>query len=206
MISLPLSCRRIHSHPVGSGLGLSIVRQAVNFLGGSIEINSTKGVGTELTIRTPLTRFPGASDTSSSDSVSNSLQTFTQGKTIGLLGFGLSLRSHRDTALYSSLERLCRDWFDLKVTSVSLLKDEPVPFDFYLAVQTELDSEDVEGRNIFALNNHLDGGNGSSPPVWSSASPPRKRIVCLLRPRIGMKRPSLNLSASLAGPENWLAL
>ncbi|KAJ5283360.1 hypothetical protein N7505_001340 [Penicillium chrysogenum] len=127
----------------GSGLGLSIVRQAVNFLGGSIEINSTKGVGTELTIRTPLTRFPGASDTSS-DSVFNSLQTFTQGKTIGLLGFGLSLRSHRDTALYSSLERLCRDWFDLK---------------------TELDSEDVEGRNIFALNNHLDGGNGSSPPV-----------------------------------------
>jgi signal transduction histidine kinase len=41
----------------GSGLGLSIVRQAVNFLGGSIEINSTRGVGTELTIRTPLTRF-----------------------------------------------------------------------------------------------------------------------------------------------------
>ncbi|KAJ5849396.1 hypothetical protein N7534_008085 [Penicillium rubens] len=132
----------------GSGLGLSIVRQAVNFLGGSIEINSTRGV-----------------DTSSSDSVFNSLQTFTQGKTIGLVGFGLSLRSHRDTALYSSLERLCRDWFNLKVISVSLLKDEPVPFDFYLAVQTELDSEDVEGRNIFALNNHLDGGNGSSPPV-----------------------------------------
>ncbi|KAJ5264585.1 hypothetical protein N7505_007378 [Penicillium chrysogenum] len=129
----------------GSGLGLSIVRQAVNFLGGSIEINSTRGVGTELTIRTPLTRFLG--------------------KTIGLVGFGLSLRSHRDTALYSSLERLCRDWFNLKVISVSLLKDEPVPFDFYLAVQTELDSEDVEGRNIFALNNHLDGGNGSSPPV-----------------------------------------
>jgi hypothetical protein len=118
-----------------------------------------------LTIRIPLTHFPGASDTSSSDSVFNSLQTFTQVKTIGLLGFGLSLRSHRDTALYSSLERLCRDWFNLKVISVSLLKDEPVPFDFYLAVQTELDSEDVEGRNIFALNNHLDGGNGSSPPV-----------------------------------------
>jgi signal transduction histidine kinase/CheY-like chemotaxis protein len=149
----------------GSGLGLSIVRQAVNSLGGSIEINSTKGVGTELTIRIPLTLFPGTSDISSSDLVFNSLQTFTQGKTIGLLGFGLSLCSDRDTALYSSLERLCRDWFDLKVTSVSLLEDEPVPFDFYLAVQTELDSEDVEGRNIFALNKHLDRGNGSSPPV-----------------------------------------
>jgi signal transduction histidine kinase len=149
----------------GSGLGLSIVRQAVHSLGGSIEINSTKGVGTELTIRTPLTRFPGTSDVSSSDSVFNSLQTFTRGKTIGLLGFGFSLRSRRDTVLYSSLERLCRDWFDLKVTSVSPLKDEPVAFDFYLAVQTELDSEDVEGRNIVALNKHLDGGNGCSPPV-----------------------------------------
>jgi signal transduction histidine kinase len=149
----------------GSGLGLSIVRQAVNSLGGSIEINSTKGVGTELTIRTPLTRFPDTSDISSSDSLFNSLQTFVQGKKIGFLGFGFPLRSHRDTALYSSLERLCRDWFDLKVTSVSLLKDEPVPFDFYLAVQTELDSEDVEGSNIYALNKHLDGGNGCSPPV-----------------------------------------
>ncbi|KAK5708764.1 hypothetical protein LTS12_028151, partial [Elasticomyces elasticus] len=35
----------------GSGLGLSIVRQAVKSLGGSIEINSTLGGGTEMAIR-----------------------------------------------------------------------------------------------------------------------------------------------------------
>ncbi|KAJ5244685.1 hypothetical protein N7489_004781 [Penicillium chrysogenum] len=136
-------------------------------------------VGTELTIRIPLTHFPGASDTSSSDSVFNSLQTFTQVKTIGLLGFGLSLRSHRDTALYSSLERLCRDWFGLKVASVSLLKDEPVPFDFTLPCRRSWTPRMSREEIFFALNNHLDGGNGSSRghlPVPRGSAYPEYRV------------------------------
>ncbi|KAI2717482.1 hypothetical protein CBS147332_4362 [Penicillium roqueforti] len=148
----------------GSGLGLSIVRQAVGLLGGSIEIESTKGVGTQLSIRTPLTPSSGP-DTSSTGSTFSSPRKHTQGKTIGLLGFGSSLRSQRDIVLYSSLERLCRDWFDMEVTSVSSLEGENVSFDFYLAVQTELDSEHVEGRNLFNFKSGLTNGDGRSSPV-----------------------------------------
>jgi hypothetical protein len=53
------------------------------------------------------------------------------------------------------LERLCRDWFNLKVISVSLLKDEPVPFDFYLAVQTR--EPEAYETNRLPLSKSLQG-------------------------------------------------
>ncbi|KAJ5153932.1 uncharacterized protein N7500_009371 [Penicillium coprophilum] len=148
----------------GSGLGLSIVRQAVAFLGGSIEIQSTKGSGTQISIQTPLIKSLTKSDTSSSNSFL-SLRKYTEEKTIAILGFGKSLRSQRDTALYSSLERVCRDWFGLKVTNLSPLEGKHKPYDFYLAVQTELDCEDTGGRNIFDLARHFDTGDNCTSPV-----------------------------------------
>ena len=159
----------------GSGLGLSIVRQAVGSLGGSIEINSTRGGGTELTIRTMLTHhLESPSDaSSSSNAIFQSLRNHTEGKSMGLLGFGSSLRSKRDTTLYSSLERLCRDWFGLRVTSVSNLpSSEQRSFDFYLAVQTELDSEDRGGRDLFGWSQRpADGEDCGSPIVVICQSP-----------------------------------
>ncbi|KAJ5343689.1 hypothetical protein MYU51_018221 [Penicillium brevicompactum] len=149
----------------GSGLGLSIVRQAVGFLGGSIEIESTKNVGTALTIRTPLTRAPEPSETSSSIAMFSSLQSYTQDKTIGFLGFGSSLQSHRDTSLYSSLERLCHHWFGLQSRNVSPEKGKTQNYDFYLAVQTELDDENTEGRNLFGMSPHLLNKEGHSSPI-----------------------------------------
>ncbi|KAJ5131571.1 uncharacterized protein N7515_007610 [Penicillium bovifimosum] len=149
----------------GSGLGLSIVRQAVSFLGGSIEIESTQGVGTTLTIRTPLMRSSDDSDAASSSSVFSSLQSHTQGKTIGFLGFGSSLRSQRDKTLYSSLERLCHDWFGMEATNVTPKGNENERYDFYLAVQTELDCEDTQGRDLFGLSQYLVNRDGSSAPV-----------------------------------------
>lgn len=149
----------------GSGLGLSIVRQAVGFLGGSIEIESTQGFGTELSIHTPLIKSAARSETSSSSSMFTSLRRHTEEKSIGILGFGQSLRSQRDMALYSSLERMCRDWFGLKVTNLSPLEGKHVPFDFYLVVQTELDCEDVEGRNLFGLPGHFETGDACTSPV-----------------------------------------
>jgi signal transduction histidine kinase/CheY-like chemotaxis protein len=146
----------------GSGLGLSIVHQAVESLRGSIEIKSQVKIGTELLVRVPLIRFPARTDVPS-DSVLDTLQSHTKGKTIGILGFGSYQRSQRDSALYSALERLCCEWFSLKVTSVSALS-EPVGFDFYIAVQTELDFEDVKGRNLFGCN-QFDNGKGCSSPV-----------------------------------------
>ncbi|KAJ5539790.1 hypothetical protein N7513_008122 [Penicillium frequentans] len=156
----------------GSGLGLSIVHQAVGFLGGSIEIESTKGAGTTLSIHTPLMRPPTGSEASSSASLFHSLRRYTEDKTIGFLGFGQTLRSQRDTYLYSSLERMCHEWFGLEVTKVSPLEGKHSPFNFYLAVQTELDCEDVGGRNLFHLSQHLHKeGDWTSPVVVICQSP-----------------------------------
>lgn len=149
----------------GSGLGLSIVHQAVGSLGGSVEINSSQGVGTELSIHTPLVRSLGHSDDVSSNSEFQSILRLTQGQTIGFLGFGSSLKSQRDKSLYESLERLCHRWFGLTVTNVSCSQGEPLLLDFYLAVQTELDSEDVGGRDIFALGKSLHDTDGNGSPV-----------------------------------------
>ncbi|KAJ5787291.1 hypothetical protein N7457_002281 [Penicillium paradoxum] len=149
----------------GSGLGLSIVRQAVGFLGGSIEIESSQGVGTKLSIRTPLTQTSHTSDTSSSSSTFSSLQRYTQDRTIGFLGFGHSLQSQRDTALFSSLERLCSSWFGLQVRNISPQEGGDIDCDFYLAVQTELDSENTGGRDLFGLSQRLANRDGRSSPV-----------------------------------------
>lgn len=148
----------------GSGLGLSIVRQAVGFLGGSIEIESTVGQGTQISIHAPLIRSTTKTDVDSSRSFS-SLRDYTEGRTMGILGFGKSLSSQRDTVLYSSLERTCCDWFGLKVTNFSPSEDDNFTFDFYLALQTELDCEDVEGRNLFGLSCHFNAGNPTTSPV-----------------------------------------
>ncbi|PLN76814.1 hypothetical protein BDW42DRAFT_188434 [Aspergillus taichungensis] len=155
----------------GSGLGLSIVRQAVGSIGGTIDIVSARGEGTEMTIRTALRRYP-VSDSPESPleaspkmSALNELRRDTVGKSIGILGFGASLSSPRDTTLYESLERMCREWFGLKVTSVSAADDELASYDFYLAVQTELDSEDRKGRDLFTLAEDTSGDVGRESPV-----------------------------------------
>ncbi|ODM20324.1 hypothetical protein SI65_03377 [Aspergillus cristatus] len=181
----------------GSGLGLSIVRQAVGSLGGSIEVNSTQGVGTTMTIRTPLTHHPAPS---SDASVFQSLRSHVEGKSMGLLGFGSSLHSKRDSTLYSSLERLCREWFGLSVTTVSPMQGQHQPYDFYLAVQTELDNEDREGRNLFNLGQHLAGDDGGSPVVVICQSPEEAHNMFIAAKNRGNESPIFEFISQPCGP------
>lgn len=156
----------------GSGLGLSIVRQAVGFLGGSIDIESTKGVGTTLSIHTPLVKSSSVMDNLSSGSTFSSLKKYTEDKSIAFLGFGTELLSQRDTSLYNSLEHMCSEWFGMNVAKLSPLTGKHPAFDYYLAIQTELDCEDVSGRNIFELPEHIEnGGTCRSPVVVICQSP-----------------------------------
>ncbi|KAL4861271.1 hypothetical protein BDV12DRAFT_71190 [Aspergillus spectabilis] len=138
----------------GSGLGLSIVRQALSTLRGSIEVSSEKGKGTEIKIEVPL--HPGAVPASSdfesvSSSAYSSLREQALGKIIGMVGFGSSPEGEQEATLYNSLARLCEDWFHLTVKRVSL-QDETTPCDFYLMVHTDLDSPDAEKNQRLRLD------------------------------------------------------
>ncbi|KAJ5640285.1 uncharacterized protein N7484_008147 [Penicillium longicatenatum] len=158
----------------GSGLGLSIVREALVSLGGSIDVTSEKNYGTELSIEVPLSLVPmpdNTSDDSSSHSSEryNSIRNLAQGKTLCLIGFGSSLETERDITLYKSLERLCRDWFHLTVKAVTVdsafLRRENTPSDFYLMVQTGLDNPDFEGNELLNSDRLTNGEQGGVSPL-----------------------------------------
>lgn len=123
---------------------------------------------------------------------------------MGLLGFGSSLRSKRDSTLYSSLERLCREWFGLSVTTVSPVQGEHQPYDFYLAVQTELDNEDREGRNLFNLGQHLTGDNVDkgcgSPVVVICQSPEEAHNMFIAAKSRGNESPIFEFISQPCGP------
>lgn len=58
----------------GTGLGLSIVRSITNMLGGSIDIRSQLGKGTEVKLSIPLMRIPGVGTPVSTPSTTTSLE------------------------------------------------------------------------------------------------------------------------------------
>ncbi|KAL2812897.1 hypothetical protein BDW59DRAFT_36348 [Aspergillus cavernicola] len=153
----------------GSGLGLSIVRKALRSIRGSIEVTSEKGRGTEISIQVPMSPVPAPdSPDGSSSTVSYSLiRDQTQGKTIGLVGFGLPLASERDSTLYDSLRRLCEDWFHLTVKMVSLQGDTAPPCDFYLMVHIDLDGPDAAGNQMLNVGEPIK----ISPLIVISQSP-----------------------------------
>ncbi|KAJ5139329.1 uncharacterized protein N7515_004177 [Penicillium bovifimosum] len=160
----------------GTGLGLSIVRQALASLRGSIEVTSEKNRGTEISIEVPMRHatIPDTSDRSSPSAAYDFVRDQAKGKTIGLVGFGSSPACEQDATLYSSLERLCHDWFHLTVKKVSLQGGDTAPCDFYLMVHTDLDSPDVKENQSLIL----DQASKFSPLVIISRSPETAHNLC----------------------------
>ncbi|KAL5337425.1 hypothetical protein BJX70DRAFT_369861 [Aspergillus crustosus] len=126
----------------GNGLGLSIVHQAVLSMGGHIEVSSRKGCGTEVLIGVTLTHVPttNAKFNSSESGPILKVKQITHGATVGLLDLGSPNIRDRDTTLRTSLEKLCRNRFEMDVQIVSSLDGSFPSCDFYIAVQTDTDS------------------------------------------------------------------
>jgi signal transduction histidine kinase len=156
----------------GSGLGLSIVHQTVVSLGGKVDITSTKGVGTEVTVTMDLPRTPQAevADNERDTTIVRKAKDRVRGKSIGLIGFG-STSQQEDEALVllrSSLLRMYKEHFGMEVGLVSShAPDQPV-YDLYLVRQANLDEVDQICRQVTMAES-----DSRSPPMIVICSTPQ---------------------------------
>jgi signal transduction histidine kinase len=135
----------------GTGLGLSIVLQIVRSLGGTIDIHSELGVGTEVKVSLTLNQGltpprPLALDARYENSVMR-VRKKTTGLTLGLVGFdvysGISgtragipkVEPELSLSLKASLKSMATHWFGMKVTASESWKASPP--DIYIANESE---------------------------------------------------------------------
>lgn len=156
----------------GSGLGLSIVHQTVVSLGGKVDITSTKGIGTEVTVTLDLPRTPQAevAENERDASIIRKAKDRVRGKSIGLIGFGSS-SAEEDEALVllrSSLLRMYKEHFGMEVGIVpSNVSDQQV-YDIYLVRQSNLDEVDQICRQVTMAES-----DSRSPPMIVICSTPQ---------------------------------
>ncbi|RFU26643.1 hypothetical protein B7463_g9706, partial [Scytalidium lignicola] len=131
----------------GTGLGLSIVLQIVRSLGGTIDVQSEPGIGTEVRVSLTLDQALIAPESLALDAkYENSVRSVrerTSGLTLGLVGFQTSSGisgTHAGTlqvepglslSLQASIERMATVWFGMKVTASESW--EVSPPDIYIA-------------------------------------------------------------------------
>ncbi|KAF2198548.1 hypothetical protein GQ43DRAFT_400644 [Delitschia confertaspora ATCC 74209] len=133
----------------GTGLGLSIVKQIVHSLGGSIDVQSKKGVGTRVTVSCRLQHSmpsPGVS-ASLTDTDFPSIKKRTKGKKVVFVGFeqqagdyfpgkGPKFKEATEQTL-KALEHTCNDWFGLTVVHPK----DPTSTDADLFIASEAGAE-----------------------------------------------------------------
>ncbi|MCJ1400913.1 hypothetical protein MMC11_004124 [Xylographa trunciseda] len=159
----------------GTGLGLSIVRSITNMLGGSIDIKSEVGKGTEVKIELPLLRVTGfdtpvlTPNTTSSierpqdDSIAI-LQSEASGMSVALYGLESSGKSTGDAAA-KEMEKVLRQyicqWYGLEVAVQSAFPRTP---DFIIVDETnlpELLAKQPRVSSVIALCTNLSRYNQS---------------------------------------------
>lgn len=130
----------------GTGLGLSIVLQIVRSLGGTIDVQSEQGVGTEVKISLTLNQSSIAPQPLHESPVM-SVRKKTSGLALCLLGFdvysGMSgtragirkVEPEPELSLRASLEGMATHWFDMKVTASQSW--DASPSDIYIANELE---------------------------------------------------------------------
>lgn len=135
----------------GTGLGLSIVLQIVQSLGGTVDVQSELGVGTEVKIcltidQSPINPHSLALDAKHENSVMN-VRKKTSGLTLGPMGFHASLSTSGtpDSSLKvepqlalsirASIEGMATLWFGMKVTASEAWDVSPP--DIYIANESE---------------------------------------------------------------------
>lgn len=165
----------------GNGLGFSIVHHAVLSMGGHIEVSSLRGRGTEVSIEVTLTHVPAQSAKLSPSEPEPILKMkhITCGATLGLLELGSPDISDRDAILCTSLEKLCKNWFDMDVHILTPTDASSPSCDFYVAVQTDADSVNTWESWLSKTQNHSHGNvrNRRIPIVVICRSPEAAHLM-----------------------------
>ncbi|KAJ5519704.1 hypothetical protein N7463_000157 [Penicillium fimorum] len=155
------------SMTTGNGIGLNITRRIIVSLGGEIQVNSEKKVGTEFIITVTLNHAsaPDNLDRLNSHSpITMTQRLLARTKTIGILGFDTS---EVGTALCTSLQKLCQDWFSMEVILVESSQTQFAHCDLYISSHEYLDIGDIEIRAIAPGP----GARFSSPVIIICPSP-----------------------------------
>ncbi|KAF7595945.1 hypothetical protein BBP40_004091 [Aspergillus hancockii] len=160
----------------GSGLGLSIVHQTVLSLGGKVDITSTKGVGTELTVTVDLPRVVNTGTTGSGHDLLNTskVKESVRGKSIGLIGFDTPSKGEEEvhTMLRSSLTRMCQEHFGMRVSLVSATPSDQEVYDFYIVQHCNLNEvAQVWKQTLAAQKNRGQEFKGTPPAVIVCSTP-----------------------------------
>ncbi|KAK4870203.1 hypothetical protein LT330_005257 [Penicillium expansum] len=165
----------------GNGLGFSIVHHAVLSMGGHIEVSSLRGRGTEVSIEVTLTHMPTQMTRSSLSEPEPLLKVkhLTRGATLGLLELGSPDISDRDTILCTSLEKLCKNWFEMDVRVLTPTDASSLECDFYVVVQTDTDSVNTWESCLLKTQNssHDNASNRRVPIVVICRSPEAAHLM-----------------------------
>lgn len=130
----------------GNGLGLHVTGRTVSALGGDIQVNSQRGLGTEIVTNVTLQHSPDFAppDALDANSVIKTARELSSGKSIGIIG---SSRSGTDGALFLALERLYRDWFGMTICEINLSGGIVDQCDFYIVTRDDLDLQVLQSAN-----------------------------------------------------------
>ncbi|OQE38598.1 hypothetical protein PENCOP_c008G08991 [Penicillium coprophilum] len=135
------------SMTTGNGIGFNITQRTILSLGGDIQVNSEKDIGTEVLVTVTLNHSSSLEnlDKLNSHSPIAMTQRLTRAKTIGILGLETS---ELHTALYTSLQQLCHDWFSMEVILVESTQTQFAHCDLYISPHEYLDIGNLEIRAI----------------------------------------------------------
>ncbi|KAL1306184.1 hypothetical protein AAFC00_004286 [Neodothiora populina] len=136
----------------GTGLGLAITAAIIRSMGGTIDVKSEKGHGTEITVKLGMTHAPYSQE-SLQQSIISSAARRTQGLKIGFVGFDADSykgqpateeRSPQNSRynFMSSFHSLCQNWFGMDMKIMTGL--DQADADIFLT--TEVGLEQIQGE------------------------------------------------------------